>query len=52
MPAVIGTSGMIANAVTAVTFTGANGGTGNIDLADRAKLAAPATQVAVAKPQQ
>jgi hypothetical protein len=42
-----GTSGMIANAVTAVTFTGANGGTGNIDLADRAKLAAPATQVAV-----
>ena len=42
-----GTSGMIANSVQAVKFTGTNGGTGNIDLDDRAKLAAPATQVAV-----
>ena len=33
--------------MTAVTFTGANGATGNIDLDDRATLATPQTQVAV-----
>ena len=43
-----GTSNMIANSALAVTFTGAGGTTGNIDLANRAKLAAPATKVGVA----
>ena len=53
IPAVVGvapvrpTSNMIANSVTAVTFTGANGATGDIDLDDRATLATPQTQVAV-----
>ena len=41
-----GTSAMLANAITAVTFDGANGGTGNINLDDRAKLVG-GTQVAV-----
>ncbi len=47
IPAVRGTSGMIASSKKAVTFMGANGDTGNIDLENRAKLAAPQTQVAV-----
>ena len=44
---VIGTSNMVATSASAVTFTPANGGTGNIDLDNRATLAAGATQVAV-----
>ena len=46
VPAVRGTSGMVANAITAVTFDGANGGTGNINLDDRTKLVG-GTKVAV-----
>ena len=43
--AMAGTSDMIATAVKAVTFEGADGGQGNIDLVNRGKLAAPDTQV-------
>jgi hypothetical protein len=47
--AIPGTSGMIATSVRAVTFEGADGDErGNIDLENRAKLAALATQVKVA----
>ena len=44
--AVIGTSGMVARSAQAVTFTGADGVQGNIDLVNRANLDG-ATQVAV-----
>ena len=45
--AVRGTSNTIADSKTAVTFAAVQGGSGNIDLDNRAKLAAGATQVAV-----
>ena len=46
--AVRGTSNVIASSELAVTFTPTQGGQGNIDLANRAKLAAPQKQVNVA----